>query len=133
MKHTILLLTIFISSVAMAQENAKAQKININQLAPHLPVIKSTDLSKDELTILGGQLEDWKEEYYQEYDTLRTQIISMLLDGNVEFFTIVGGIEMDATPIYRLKGWELDHGLSEEEWQPIWERIQIYRAQNSEE
>ena len=79
------------------------------------------------------QIDDWKEEHYDEFDAIRNHLISMFLDGDVELFTVVDNTEMDATPIYRLKGWEMDYGLTEEEWQPLWERIQEYRARHSED
>lgn len=133
MKYTILLFALLISSATFAQEQAQPKRVNINQLAPHLPVVKNPDPSKDDLKILGNQIEDWMEEHYSEFDVVRNHIISMFLDGDVHLFTMIGTTEMDATPIYRLKGWEMNYGLTEEEWQPLWQRIQEYRAQHSEE
>lgn len=141
---SLFLVALFIGQFSYAQSANSVERININTLAPHLPLpeqlsftntkseskkqeIKATPApyrSATEAKSKGGQeIEDWTKKYYEEYDKVRNYVVAMFTDGNVVLYTTLNGKEVDATSIYRLNEWELDYGLNDAERAKLRARI----------
>jgi len=124
-------IVICVSSNSVFGQEQTAVNINLQEIAPNLPLYTTVVESREEGKARSKQIREWLDKHYIEYSKVRHRIIKMVLDGTITLTVSVNGAEVDARDIYNLESWELDYGLTEEEWQPIWQRIQAHRESNS--
>ncbi len=111
----------------------KAIDVNINDIAPNLPVLTEKPTGSDDRKIFHSQMETWMENNYSEFDTVRFAVLAMFLDNTHRLVIEVNGVVKEAEPVYRLSGWEMEYGLTEEQWAPIYARIMEYRSSHPAE
>ena len=120
------------TSFASCQERQQITQVNINTLAPDLPLYQTKAENREERQQRSIEVKQWIDEHYEQYDQVRNHILQMFFEETAVLTVTVNGVETNANEIYNLKGWELSIGYNDEQFAEFKQRLQTYRESHQE-